>query len=110
MVGVQSSFAQDEEPEQITIDMEDGVDAGEKDQEQESGDKEVTLEEQLSVAADEQGEEPIISPLKQMSTGISAEDVICREGLELIIKASSGSAACVKSSTATVLIERGWAR
>lgn len=48
------------------------------------------------------------SPRKQMDEGVEAEDVVCKEGLELIIKASTGSAACVKSSSVEILLARGW--
>jgi len=74
----------------------------------------VELEESMSMEGeageDESSEEQIVmSPLKQMDSGVNAEDVVCKDGLELIIKASNGSAACVKPSTALVLIQRGWA-
>ncbi len=74
----------------------------------------VELEESMSMEGeageDESSEEQIaMSPLKQMDSGVNAEDVVCKDGLELIIKASNGSAACVKPSTALVLIQRGWA-
>jgi hypothetical protein len=74
----------------------------------------VELEESMEMEGetgeDESSEEQIMmSPRKQMDSGVNAEDVVCKEGLELIIKASSGSAACVKQSTAQVLIQRGWA-
>jgi len=48
------------------------------------------------------------SPRKQMDEGVEAEDVVCKEGLELIIKASTGSAACVKPSSVEILLDRGW--
>jgi len=48
-----------------------------------------------------------ISPRKQMAQGISPQEVVCNEGLELIIK-YEGTSACVKTNTATKLIERGW--
>lgn len=41
----------------------------------------------------------IESPKKQMNRGISAEDVLCREGLELVIRVN-GFAACVRTETA----------
>ena len=47
------------------------------------------------------------SPRKQIAQGISPEEVICNEGLELIIK-HNGSAACVRLDTAVNLEERGW--
>ena len=74
----------------------------------------VELEESMEMVGeageDESSEEQIMmSPHKQMDSGVTAEDVVCKEGLELIIKASNSSAACVKPSTAQVLIQRGWA-
>lgn len=48
------------------------------------------------------------SPKKQMDEGVEAGAVVCKEGLDLIIKASTGSAACVKSSSVEILIARGW--
>lgn len=51
----------------------------------------------------------IISPLKQFKSGILAENVQCKEGLQLVIKAKDDSPACVKPETKLKLIERGWA-
>ena len=47
-------------------------------------------------------------PLKQIASGISPENVTCTEGLELIMKKSNGIPACVKASSVSKLIERGW--
>ena len=49
------------------------------------------------------------SPLKQMRSGVDASDVICNEGLELLMKISNGRAVCVSESTATIMLQRGWA-
>jgi len=49
----------------------------------------------------------IDSPRKQMQNGIAAEDVVCKSGLSLMIR-SSGSAACVTSTTADKLESIGW--
>ena len=46
-------------------------------------------------------------PLKQVAQGISPDQVICKEGLELIIK-NNGSSACVRFETAVKLEQRGW--
>ena len=46
------------------------------------------------------------SPRKQMKTGISAEEVICRNGLELVIR-TNGIPACVKSETSDKMQKRG---
>jgi len=47
-------------------------------------------------------------PGKQIANGAAPHEVICSEGLELIFKATNGFPACVKPSTATKLVERGW--
>jgi len=49
----------------------------------------------------------IDSPRKQMVMGTSAEDVVCKAGMALM-KRSSGTAACVKPSTAIKLENAGW--
>jgi len=59
-------------------------------------------------------EKPIIpdtsamSPRAQMLAGLSANQVMCKEGLNLVIKTTDGSPACVKASTVYKLIERSW--
>jgi hypothetical protein len=54
---------------------------------------------------------PVISsPLKQFKSGIAAQDVTCKEGLQLVIKAKDSSPACVQSSTAAKLVTLGWAK
>ncbi len=50
----------------------------------------------------------LLPPLKQFKLGISVEDITCKEGLELI-KKYDNTPACVKPSSVTKLIERGWA-
>jgi len=49
----------------------------------------------------------ILSPKKQVAQGIVQHQVICKEGLQLIIKYND-SPACVKPETAEKLTERGW--
>ncbi len=49
----------------------------------------------------------IDSPKKQMARGVAAKDVVCKEGLTLVISGKS-IAVCVKSSTAMKLVERGY--
>ena len=53
---------------------------------------------------------PVVTstPLKVFKEGISVKDIVCTEGLQLIIKAEDGSPACVKPDTAQKLIERDW--
>jgi hypothetical protein len=49
----------------------------------------------------------ILSPLKQFKSGISAQQVECSASLELIIKATNNSPACVLHSSVSLLINRG---
>ena len=46
------------------------------------------------------------SPIKQMKDGISPENILCREGLEVVIRIN-GMPACVKPETADRMQERG---
>jgi len=50
-----------------------------------------------------------LPPVKQMKMGITAEEVICNEGKELVFKSSDGSPKCVSSIAAEKLVARGWA-
>jgi len=50
----------------------------------------------------------IMSPMAQMEHGTDANAVVCKEGLQLMIKSSNGSASCVKTTSVDRLIERGW--
>ena len=50
-----------------------------------------------------------MAPLHQIKFGVEPSDVSCSSGLELIKKNSDGSAKCVKHTTASKLINRGWA-
>jgi len=106
---LQTSFAQNEDSENVEVNLEDAVSTQEKAPDDETGKKEVTLEEQISLKTSEPSDGQILAPLKQMQSGVSAESVVCKDGLELIFKASDGSAACVMPSTVSKLVERGWA-
>ena len=65
----------------------------------------------LSIHGISLSEESVVpSPLKQFKAGIVVQNVICKAGLQLIIKAEDGSPACASPNTAGILIERGWAK
>ncbi len=51
----------------------------------------------------------LMSPLQQFKSGTSAQQVQCKAGLELVIKAENNSPACVLHSSASALMARGWA-
>jgi hypothetical protein len=99
-----------EDANKIEVNLEEEVSTKEKTPEDKSDKKEVNLEESISMKEKENENAPILSPLKQMNSGVNSEKVICKAGLELIIKNSNGSAACVFPDTVTALIERGWAK
>ena len=48
-----------------------------------------------------------ISPRTQITAGIDATEVECREGFSLVLKESNGVPMCLKADTALVMIERG---
>ena len=50
----------------------------------------------------------ILSPLKAFKSGVTIENIICKEGFDLIEKKTDNSPACVKPQTAQKLVERGW--
>lgn len=50
----------------------------------------------------------VLSPHKQMASGIDAENVECKSGFVLMIRSTNGSAACVKLSTSEKLSNVGW--
>jgi hypothetical protein len=50
----------------------------------------------------------LLSPRKQMSSGIDAEDVECKLGFTLMIRSTNGAVACVKPSTSIQLSNVGW--
>lgn len=52
----------------------------------------------------------LLEPLKQFKNGVLASDVMCKEGLELIIKFSNDFPACVTQETKIRLIESNWAK
>ena len=49
-------------------------------------------------------------PLKQIKSGILARDVQCSQGLILVLKSENDSPACVKETSFTKLLSRGWAK
>ena len=51
---------------------------------------------------------PYDSPLKQFHSGILTKEIQCKDGLELAIKRSNSSPACVTHSTLEILKQRGW--
>jgi len=65
------------------------------------------------VCGDRQSEEmncqAEMAPLMQYKQGISLENISCKRGLELVVKNSDNMPACLTSSSAKILVDRGWA-
>ncbi len=65
------------------------------------------------VCGDRQSEEmncqAEMAPLMQYKQGISLENISCKKGLELVVKNSDNMPACLTSSSAKILVDRGWA-
>jgi len=54
-------------------------------------------------------ESKVLRPTQQVSQGISAEEVTCKEGLQKLYKSADGAPICVTESGAERLIKMGWA-
>ena len=52
----------------------------------------------------------IPSPREQMDNGTSPANVVCKEGLELIIRVNTNSAACIMSDSYDRILQLGWAK
>ncbi|MFB5631404.1 MAG: MBL fold metallo-hydrolase [Nitrosopumilaceae archaeon] len=52
--------------------------------------------------------QPYLRPLHQKHAGISADNIICAEGMQLIFKHHDASPACVKPSSVERLKQLGW--
>ena len=50
----------------------------------------------------------ILSPLKQFKSGVTREDIFCKEGFYLAIKSHDQEPACLKSGTISKLASRGF--
>jgi len=50
----------------------------------------------------------LLSPHKQMASGIDAKNVKCKSSFVLMVRSTNGFAACVKPSTSEKLSNTGW--
>jgi hypothetical protein len=62
----------------------------------------------LPMEEHEEEHDEVMTPLKQVESGVAPEDVECSSEMELLIKSSNGSPACIKTATAERLIHLGW--
>jgi hypothetical protein len=54
------------------------------------------------------GEDILLSPLKQLKSGINPDYIQCKTNYILVFKSEDDSPACVTQETSSKLIERGW--
>lgn len=69
--------------------------------------EEIVVPNFLQASKELQAEGVPLPPKKQEKFGF--DEIVCKEGLELIFKSTNGSPACVKPQTVQKLIERVWA-
>ena len=101
---VQEAGAEEETDEA----MDDETDEAMDDETDEAMDDEMDASEKKGSNASAMGLSKM-SPRAQMNQGVDSAEVKCRQGFELVMKNSNGSAACVKSQSVEKLIQRGWA-
>lgn len=51
----------------------------------------------------------LLPPLQQFKSGVSINEIKCKEGLQLVMKKTNGNPSCLRPATVATLIERGWA-
>lgn len=51
--------------------------------------------------------EASLTPIQQQVIDVEPEEVVCKDGLQLIIRTATGQPACVKPNTAINMVERG---
>lgn len=51
----------------------------------------------------------ILTPIQQMKMHVPINQISCSGNLEIVMKKSDGSPACVRPTSVAILIERGWA-
>ena len=64
---------------------------------------------QNHTSAEPENKNSLMTPLAQAKSGIPIEKIVCKEGLQLVMKKTDGKPACLKPSSVAKLIERGWA-
>ena len=57
-----------------------------------------------------QSKNHMLPPLTQVSRGVLAQDIQCKDNLQLVFTSTNDMPACVKPSSAQRLIEMGWAK
>jgi plastocyanin len=109
---VQEAMAEEEMDDAMNDDtdeaMDDDTDEAMDDDTDEAMDDEMDASDKKGKNASAMGLSKM-SPRAQMNQGVESADVQCRDGFELVMKNSNGSAACVKSQSVEKLIQRGWA-
>ena len=62
-----------------------------------------------SLATAQMSNNLVLTPLKQLKSGIVQKNISCKQGFELMLKSQNSYPICIRPQTAQKLIERGWA-
>lgn len=50
----------------------------------------------------------VLSPYRQMANGILPENIVCHDGMIMIVKLATNSPVCIKSDSVSRLVDRNW--
>ncbi|CDI05386.1 hypothetical protein [Candidatus Nitrosotenuis uzonensis] len=67
--------------------------------------EDATMEDEMMMTM---ADDVILPPLQQLSLGVNPHDIECRDGQQLVFKASNWQPACINESSYSVLSARGW--
>jgi len=62
----------------------------------------------LSLASHTDANAILMSPLKQIKSGIALQDVKCEESFVMVVKVANGDPSCVKPTSTARLLSNGW--
>ena len=93
--------------EQLAAEVDEGQ-AEEQTTEEDLADEETIQDEQTQEDTEETATGYVESPLEQLKSGVDPHEIQCGDGLKLVFKASNFRPACLKESSYTVLLQRGW--
>ena len=90
-----------------SIEIEENLEVSETSSETNSTSSETEDTEDDMAETEDDLSDVVPSPLKQIKEGIAPENIVCKEGLELVFKLN-GQPACIKTTSVEKLIAWGW--
>lgn len=104
---VNATDSNDVSSNSTSVEIEDGVMMSDNPTETNATSTNSTSTEDDVMVTEDEIPPAVLSPLKQIESGIVPENVVCKEGLELVFKLN-GQPACVKTTSVQKLIAWGW--